>query len=375
MEFLFLASFLEVMQYMGYILIAILILLSMITVHELGHYLTGKLFSFGIEEFAIGFGPKLFSKKKKDGEVFSVRLFPLGGFCSFKGEDKDSDDKSAFNNKKPWQRIIVLVSGALMNYLFALLIICLMFGIYGQSALVTYKTMPAQTEYEQSYSFNDKDVILKADGKNIYLSTDLIKAINGKKQGDILDFEVIRNGKKQNVKILLRADADFTNMQDTTKLYSALGIYFEMDYTSGQMQNGGLYTTGVRFGFFETIFRSVDYSAKLAGSIFAVLGELLTGKLGLSSMGGTITTVAVAADVISVGGFRNVLNIASFIGVNLAVFNLLPIPALDGSRAIFTLIEWVRGKPINRRVEGIIHSVGFVLLLVFAIIVDVQQCF
>ena len=120
---------------------------------------------------------------------------------------------------------------------------------------------------------------------------------------------------------------------------------------------------------------SVDYSAKLAGSIFAVLGELLTGKLGLSSMGGTITTVAVAADVISIGGFRNVLNIASFIGVNLAVFNLLPIPALDGSRAIFTLIEWVRGKPINRRVEGIIHSVGFVLLLVFAIIVDVQQCF
>ena len=103
MEFLLLTSFAEVMGYVGYIAIALLVLLAMITVHEFGHYIAGKIFGFGIEEFAIGFGPKLFKKKSKQtGELFSIRLLPLGGFCAFKGEDADDYDPTAFNNKKPF---------------------------------------------------------------------------------------------------------------------------------------------------------------------------------------------------------------------------------------------------------------------------------
>ena len=132
MNFNLLATFGEIMQYVGYVALAILVLLVMITVHELGHYIAGKIFKFGIEEFAIGFGPKLFSKKLKSGETLSVRLLPVGGFCAFTGEDQTSEDPTAFNNKKPWQRIIVLISGALMNYILALLIIILMFSVYGQ---------------------------------------------------------------------------------------------------------------------------------------------------------------------------------------------------------------------------------------------------
>ena len=124
MSSLILASFSEVAGYIGYILLAVLVLLVMITVHELGHYIAGKIFGFGIEEFAIGFGPKLFKRKnKKTGEIFSVRLFPIGGFCAFKGEDKDDDDPTAFNNRKPWQRIIVLIAGASMNFILSLLIL------------------------------------------------------------------------------------------------------------------------------------------------------------------------------------------------------------------------------------------------------------
>ncbi len=114
---------------------------------------------------------------------------------------------------------------------------------------------------------------------------------------------------------------------------------------------------------------------RLAGTVFTVLHQLLTGKLGIGSLGGTITTISVAANVIKTGKFWGFLNIASFIGVNLAVFNLLPIPALDGSRALFAVIEWIRGKPLNRKVEGIIHTVGFIAILLFAVFVDLQRCF
>ena len=369
-----LSSFSQIASYTGYILLALLVLLVMITVHEFGHYITGKIFNFKIDEFAVGFGPKLYSKQKKNGEVFSLRLIPLGGFCAFSGEDQDCEDKNAFNNKPAWQRIIVLISGAFMNYLLSVLLIALMFGIYGHSALMTYNTDGEIAGYSQEYSFQDKDIIIKAEGKNVYLVTDLMNAIDGKAQGEMVEFKIVRDRKIQNVKIKLRSDTDFSNVEDFTSLYDALGITYQLN-DDGEIASSGLYATGVRFGLLTTIGRSFDYSIKLAGTIFKILGQLLTGALGIKAMGGTVTTISTTATAIQVGGFRNLLNIASFIGVNLAVFNLLPIPALDGARVVFTSIEWVRGKPINRKVEGIIHMVGLVILLMFAVFVDLQQCF
>lgn len=373
MNYLLLASFGSVMAYIGYILLAILVLLVMITVHEFGHYVSGKALGFGIEEFAIGFGPKLYSKKRKSGEIFSIRAFPLGGFCAFHGEDEDSDDERAFNNKSPWRRIIVLISGALMNYLLAVLVISAMFGIYGQSSLISVKTRPSN-EIKEEYLLQDYDVILQADGKNVYILTDLMKAVEDKAKGEKVKFTVYRNGEVVETEVEMRTDTSFTNMEDVQKLYDALGFYYELD-GDGNLINSGLYSTSVRLGFFRTIGRSFDYSFKLAGTIFTILGELLTGKLGISSMGGTVTTIGVTADAIKVGGFRYLLNITAFIGVNLAVFNLLPFPALDGSRVVFSLIEWIFRKPVNRKVEGIIHTVGFILLLLFAVFVDLQRCF
>jgi regulator of sigma E protease len=375
MEFLLLASFSEIMGYAGYIALAVLILLVMITVHELGHYIAGKIFGFGIDEFSVGFGPKLFSKKKKSGELFSVRLLPIGGFCAFKGEDQQSDDPTAFNNKKWWQRIIVLISGALMNYLLAVVIIIIMFSAYGQTTLVAYQTQPiTEPIYTAQNSFIDKDVIIQVNGKNVYLSTDLMQAIEGKNKGDTVEFLIRRNHKEQKLNLLLRADANFNNVEDNAKLLNCLGIMVEVD-GQGQITNSGLYATGIKFDFFRTIGRSFEYSFKLAGTIFTVLGQLLSGALGIKSLGGTITTISVTADAIKIGGLRNLLNVASFIGVNLAVFNLLPIPSLDGSRVVFTVIEGIRRKPLNRRVEAIIHTVGLFVILIFAVFIDLQRCF
>ncbi|MDE6790593.1 MAG: site-2 protease family protein [Clostridia bacterium] len=181
------------------VLLAILILLFMICVHEFGHFISGRILGFKINEFAIGFGPALFKRKgKKRGTVFSVRAFPLGGFCAFEGEDDEKSDPNSFNNKKPWQRIIVLVSGALMNYLVALLLVIVGFFAYGQPC---YKmgAMLQSEQYTAQYSLMEGDVILGVEGRNAYFATDLIFALKGKTEGESVNFDVLRGGEKQRV--------------------------------------------------------------------------------------------------------------------------------------------------------------------------------
>ncbi len=440
------------------VLLAILILLAMITVHEFGHYVAGKIFKFKIDEFSIGFGPACVKvHRKKSGELFAIRLFPLGGYCAFHGEDgleegdEDAADKAAkeggeaparegqkrgadepeifkndetllilpppqaaeersgdaettgenageerfsqeeksaaatspaeqkkrdwnddgtFTHMKPWKRIIVLVAGALMNYLLALFLIILCFGIYGQNVVELY----AVAEGETAYSFCAGDRILEADGRRIYLSSDLARALNGCKTGDEMGFLVSRvqeDGSRKEVQITvrLRGEVSLKNSADFTGVWSALGADIET------REDGRYYTVrtaAYRRGFFGTLGDSVVYSFKIAGSIFRVIGELFTGRLGLNVLGGPVTTIRTTASVAS-QSFRSFLEIAGFIGVNLAVFNLLPIPALDGSKVVFCAIEWARGRPISRKIEAIIHAVGFVLLIGFAILVDVLQ--
>ena len=450
----------------GYVLLAILILMIMITVHELGHYLVGKAFKFKINEFAIGMGPAIFKRTMKSGEIFSIRLFPFGGFCAFDGEDQDGDDPNAFNNKKPWQRILVLVAGATMNYLLALLIIIISMSAYGQSTLgmqygrhdeAIYGTsIEEQIPADKSINDGEYIVSLTRDGKksNIYMTVDLISSLNHAKKGDVVTAELISDGKTVKRDIILRADVECKNLTEVTKAYDALGIGYAMQleangsspfikgdflikigapdveyknatfvytpddvayvlkdkavgdtvwfwttrdtkyvYTFGSSwsacektgegvmnylgiketaRNYYVTATYVRHGFFKTIGNSFGYSFKIGGTVFRTLGQLLTGKLGLNAVGGTITTIKTTSEVISYG-FRYALEIMAFIGVNLAVFNLLPIPALDGARVVFCVIEWIRKKPVSRKVEGIIHAVGLIVILGFAILVDILQ--
>ncbi len=440
------------------VFLALIILLIMITVHELGHYLVGKIFKFKINEFAIGMGPAIYKRKRKNSdEVFSIRALPLGGFCAFEGEDEQSDLDGAFNNKEPWKRILVLIAGATMNLILGVIILMLSVGIYGQLLIKTYDIRPdTQPEYA-GYSLQNDDVIVKIEGKNIFLSSDLSSALDGKKKGDVVTVTVKSSGEVVDRKVRLRNDVSVKNLADSFSAYTALGIstieridsalddtlkekyllrvadaenyddcsriFYTLDLISyaktvavgdtlgfyysaggsdrqlktvvvsedlstksdseilsylGITQTTTLLkyaTENVKFSFFETLERGFFYSISIGGTIFRTLGELLTGKLGLNAMGGTITTISVTAEAIKLGGFNYFLEIAGFIGINLAVFNLLPIPALDGSRVVFCFIEWIRKKPVNRKVEGVIHAVGLILLLGFSILVDVLQLF
>ena len=367
-----LISFSSVMQIIGSVLLAILILLVMITVHEFGHYLAGKALKFKINEFAIGFGPRLFKRtSKKSGEIFSVRALPLGGFCAFEGEDANSDDDGAFTKKAPWKRIIVLIAGPLANYLIALLLIIVSMFAFGQPVFKVGSVTPPEndTEIYAEYSLKENDLILKVNGQGVYLVTDLMSALNGKKEGNKVSFTVFRDGREQNIQVMLRTDCKFENTSQTSGVWRALGI--------GIVEREGasywdLSSENHRFSFFSTLGRSFVYSGRIAGTIFKVLGELLTGKLGLSAMGGPVTTIKLTSQIAS-QGMQSFLEIAAYIGVNLAVFNLLPIPALDGSKVVFCGIEWIFKKPVPRKIEAVIHAVGFILILAFAVLVDILQ--
>lgn len=352
------------------VVLAIAILLVMITVHEFGHYVAGKILKFKINEFAIGFGPKLFKRtSKKSGETFSIRLFPLGGFCAFDGEDAEGENENSFNNKAPWKRIIVLIAGPLMNYILALLLIIVAFFAFGQMTFKVGAVTPADSAYAE-YCLEEGDLICSIDGRGIYLTTDLLTALKGKSEGEKVKMTVIRGGEKQKIEVVMRADCDIKNSEEVSKVWNALGI------GTFEAEDGNAYwAVGVescRFGFFDTIGRSFVYSFRIAGTIFKVLGELLTGHLGLSAMGGPVTTIKLTSEIAS-QSVQSFFEIAAYIGVNLAVFNLLPIPALDGSKVIFCLIEWIFRKPVPRKVEAIIHAVGFVLILCFAILTDILQ--
>lgn len=382
----------DILKNVGSIALAIGILLAMVTVHEFGHYIVGKLLHFKITEFSVGFGPAIFKKRsKKTGELFALRVVPLGGYCAFDGEDEYEEKEEAeneqpqknqeeypqpkgerFNDQAPWKRILVLIAGATMNYLLALVLIIIMFAGIGRPlySVVVEKpeqtaTVSALTEVERNGVEQERlqtgDVILKINGKDVYVITDYLDAISGEKSGAEIPVLVLANGEMKTRTLVLAADANFANMTDTQTLLKSMNIY-------------GLFSVTEKQGFFPAIGHSFAYSLKIGGTVLRSLGELLTGKLGISAMGGPVTTISLTAQAAS-SGLASFLNIAAFIGVNLAVFNLLPVPALDGCKVIFCLIEWIRKKPVNRKIETIINLVGIIFLFGFAILVDLLQLF
>ena len=385
------------MKNLGSVLLAVAVLLAMVTVHEFGHYIAGKALGFQINEFAVGFGPAILKKRnKKTGELFALRIIPLGGYCAFEGEDEmisqqnpeepfeeltqptEEEDETEeikptgarFNDQKPWKRIIVLIAGATMNYLLALVLLFIMFGAYGcvHSYVNIYQGVSVSTPTMDDEFIGYKDVVLSVDGKRIYMETDYVSALSGKKQGELVEIELLRRDEQQvwhtkKFAFAVQADGEYLNMTDSATTLAMLGLDRTQYAFSGIV---------VKRGFWDTVTSVFGYSVKIGGTVLRSLGELLTGKIPISSMGGPVTTIGVTAQAAS-SGILPFLNIASFIGVNLAVFNLLPIPALDGSKVIFCIIEWIRKKPINRKVEAIIHFVGILVLFGFAILVDILQ--
>lgn len=367
----------------AYILLAIVILLFMVLIHEFGHYIAGKILKFKITEFSVGFGFPIFSKtNKKTGEKFSLRIFPLGGYCSFEGEedDKESTSPTAFNNQKPWKRIIVFLAGVTANFITAIIFSWILLCTIGYDVkqIVNYDTTVYINPYEVGdvvthvegqkvdFAFGENFVTLVNQQKSLaaeeyktYYSTN--KTLPEKENYYDFQMTVKRDGQVKNLTIVVYPEIK-TN--DEGKEYISTFIGLE----SGENEEPCIksYVYDAWSGF----CRSFEMAFGFAWVVLKSLWMLITFQIPITQMGGTITTISEIANYAS-QSLSYLLIFIPLIAANLAVFNILPFPALDGSHVLFTLIEWIRGKPINRKVENMIHFVGLCILFGFVVIVDI----
>lgn len=337
-------------MYFLYILLALIILLLMITIHEFGHYTAGKLLGFKINEFSIGFGKALFSKTKKNGEVFSIRVVPLGGYCAFEGEDEESENPDSFMKQKAWKRLIVLFSGAFFNFLSAIIFSIILLCSVGYDIPKITKINEVNGNIQTQLQVND--IITHIDGVEISFIhgnsfNDLIAQFSA---GDTIEATVIRGNEKKNIQLQV-----FEKNEDGVKS-AVLGINM----------------TSQPYSFGRALLLSVPFTCVLGWQILSMFFMLLIGKYGLSYLGGPITTITQMA-TIGMAGISNFLVLLPLLSVNLAVFNWLPIPALDGSKMVFTVVEMIRGKPINQKIENRIHTIGLIVLFSIVIIADIYH--
>ena len=329
---------------LGYIALAILVLLLMITIHEFGHYTAGKILKFKINEFSIGFGKALFTKTKKNGEVFSIRLVPLGGYCAFDGEDTNNETDGSFNAQKPWKRLIVLFCGAFFNFLSAIIFSVVLLAVIGNGQVMVNNIEGVNNSVDR---LQVGDIITHCNDEKISFFNPIGNITQNFDIGEDIKMTIIRNGEKKEIVV-----QKYSTVQEGKEV----GII-------------GMQNSYVRLSFGNALLQAVPFTFEMAWQCLVILGQLIVGKYGLKDFGGPITTIGYIADAGAISMY-NLLLLIPLIAVNLAVFNLLPIPALDGAKMVFVLIEWIRGKPINRDVENKIHTVGLILLFAFVVIVD-----
>ena len=333
------------------IVIAILSFLFLIFIHELGHFLAAKAMGVRVNEFAIGFGPTLFRIKGKE-TVYSFRAFPLGGYCAMEGEEEDSSDERAFCNKKPWRRLIVIVAGAFFNILFGFLIVLLMVGMSpDQYFLSTTVGGFYENSVSESSGLENGDRIVEVNGRKVNIVMDLYYTFTNVPKDGEMDFVVIRNGEKKTLDDVRFATQEFEGVNMIT-----------IDF----------YVNRIEKGFGTYITTAAKTAISYTKIIWWSLIDLVTGKYGISSMSGPVGVAAAMSDAVK-RGLADFLPLIGLITINLGIMNLLPLPAVDGGKTFFILIEMIRRKPVPQKYEAIIHGVGLVILLAFIVLITFKD--
>lgn len=320
-------------------LATIFVFFVVVVFHEFGHFIVAKASGIKVHEFAIGMGPKLFTTSKGDTD-YSLRLLPIGGYVKMEGEDEHSDDARSFSRKPIGIRMAVIAAGAIMNFVLAIIV----FSIYSFNIGVPTTTIDKVTEKFPAYEsgLRSGDTITSIDNFNINNWEDIKKAINAS-SGSEIKITVLRNEQEHNffIKPIIEKDENRLIIGITPKMKKSLLL-------------------SIRSGFESVIL--------VLGLMFEFIIMLFKGKVSSGDISGPVGIVYLVGEAAK-SGFLYVLYIAGFISINLGFFNLLPIPALDGSRLVFLLFELIRGKPVNPEKEGFVHFIGFVFLILLMLVV------
>ena len=346
------------------ILFAIALFSLLIFLHELGHFVAAKLSGVRVNEFSMFMGPAIW-KKQKGETLYSIRCIPVGGYCAMEGEDGGSDDPRSFDRAAWWKRLIILAAGSLMNFLTGLVLLGIFFGPDQQFI------MPVVTQIEEGCSIagedgiREGDRILEVDGEKIYVYSDfqMILNLNG---GENHDLVLLRDGQRVELKDFAMVKGEFPNEDGSTSL--RYGFSFSL----------------VPASFTETVKYVWNSALDMVRMVRLSLKMLLTGQAGIRDVGGPVMIVQQMTQVAEASAttyyaIMNLVYFGAFIAINLAVMNLLPIPALDGGRIvcllITTLVEASTHEKINPKYEGYLHGVGMILLLALMALIMFKDIF
>ena len=350
---------------MIYIIAAILIFGVLIAVHELGHFLAAKACGVRVNEFSIGMGPTILHKTKGD-TTYSLRLLPIGGFCAMEGEEEDSNDPTALNNQSFWKKLIIFAAGAFMNFLTGLIIIVVLYA--GAKAFY----VPVITDFadgcpllQSESGLQVGDRLVSIDGERVYVYSD-VSLLLGRNKTGVFDLKVKRDGQTVTLKDFPMERAEYTDQQGQT--YTGFGLMFGAEEA----------TVGSRLRY------SWNNAVDFVRIVRLSLQMLVTGEAGLKDVSGpvgivsTITQVGTASETIA-AAVENILYFGAMLAVNLAVMNMLPIPALDGGKIFFLIIDEIAMKLFRKKIpekyEMAVNTVGFVALMGFMLVVTFNDVF
>ena len=350
-----------------YILLAILLLAILIVVHEWGHFIAARITGIQVNEFSVGMGPRLLGwKSKKHPETdFSVRAIPLGGFCSFFGEDDTKGieklDLRSFSNQSVWKRLFVIVMGPMMNFVLAFVLATAFFWVSGRTVAVGIDPYIAGvTAAGPAYSAGmmEGDVVESVNGENVLDGTmeTLLKKISDWKEGDDPLSMKVRRGDET-------LDLTMSPLWDETEGRMRIGVVI-----------GGKYRTQTEpVTFLGGFSESWHMCVNAGGAILGALKDLVTTGKGLDETSGPVGIVAIVSGEVKEGGLSAFVQLLVLISINLGLMNLLPIPGLDGSRLVFGLVEVIRRKPVPPEKEAMVHLAGMVLLFGLMIVITFRD--
>ena len=356
------------MKYL-YILAAILIFGFLIAIHELGHFVAAKLSGVKVNEFSIGMGPEIFSRVKGETQ-YSLRLLPLGGFCAMEGEDEDTGDNRSFVRQGFWKKFVILAAGSFMNFVAGLLIIAILYSNAAVFLTDAVSGFAPEFPHEGEHGLMVGDEFYKIDGKRTYIRGDASMFLS-LHRGDTIDLELIRDGERIVLEDFPMKRATYTGT--TGEPYTGFGLYVGVEQVEATFLNK------VRF----TWYTAMDF----VQMVWVSLGELISGGAGMDDLSGpvgivsTITEVGTQAESAS-AAWSQIFYLAALIAVNLSVMNLLPIPALDGGRIFFLMLDTISlalfKKSIPEKWQASINGAFFLALMLFMLAItfnDVTKLF